>query len=108
MSDDQSVKAYIKTSVMLATPQERDGKPGFAVRYGDGYTSWCPKDTFEATARKLQDDEGLAITSEVPELEVFTVVTAIKDTNDPAGPTSVPYRRKLTQAERDLAQRVLV
>ena len=28
-------------------PQEEDGKPGRAVKYGDGYISWCPEDVYE-------------------------------------------------------------
>jgi hypothetical protein len=26
-----------------------DSRPGYAIRYPDGYTSWSPKDVFEAT-----------------------------------------------------------
>lgn len=41
---------YVGTKVIEAWPHDReqDGKPGYAVRYRDGYTSWSPKEVFEA------------------------------------------------------------
>lgn len=39
---------YIGTKQVTAWPQEKDGKEGYAVKYADGYTSWSPKDVFEA------------------------------------------------------------
>lgn len=39
---------YIGTKQVTAWPQEKDGKPGYAVKYQDGYVSWSPKDQFEA------------------------------------------------------------
>ncbi len=39
---------YIGTKQIVAWEEERDGKPGYAVKYPDGYTSWSPKDTFES------------------------------------------------------------
>lgn len=39
---------YIGTKQIEAWPQEKDGQPGYAVKYADGYTSWSPKDVFEA------------------------------------------------------------
>jgi hypothetical protein len=38
---------YIGTKQVTAWPQEKDGEPGYAVKYADGYTSWSPKETFE-------------------------------------------------------------
>jgi len=38
---------YVGTKIILAWEQEKDGKPGYAVKYADGYTSWSPKETFE-------------------------------------------------------------
>lgn len=43
--------AYIGTKIVLAEPKEKDGKPGYAVAYEDGYVSWSPKDTFERAHR---------------------------------------------------------
>jgi hypothetical protein len=40
-------KEYIGVKMVEAEPQEKDGKPGYAVKYEDGYTSWSPKDVFE-------------------------------------------------------------
>jgi branched-subunit amino acid aminotransferase/4-amino-4-deoxychorismate lyase len=39
---------YVGTKIVEAWLQERDGVPGYAVKYADGYTSWSPKGTFEA------------------------------------------------------------
>ena len=37
---------YIGAKQVMAWPQDKDGAPGYAVKYLDGYTSWSPKDTF--------------------------------------------------------------
>ncbi|WP_417070843.1 DUF2829 domain-containing protein [Niveibacterium terrae] len=47
-------KKYIGTKEILAWGQEKDGKPGYAVKYPDGYISWSPKDVFEAAYRKCE------------------------------------------------------
>ncbi|WP_104655076.1 crAss001_48 related protein [Ralstonia insidiosa] len=39
---------YIGTKQIEAWPDTKDGKDGYAVKYADGYTSWSPKDVFEA------------------------------------------------------------
>lgn len=39
---------YIGTKQVLAWPQDKEGVPGYAVKYLDGYISWSPKDVFEA------------------------------------------------------------
>lgn len=49
-------KSYIGTKEILAWEQEKDGKPGYAVKYPDGYISWSPKDVFEAAYRKSEGD----------------------------------------------------
>lgn len=41
-------QSYIGTKQILAWAQDKDGQPGYAVKYADGYTSWSPKDVFEA------------------------------------------------------------
>lgn len=41
-------QSYIGTKQILAWGQEKDGQPGYAVKYADGYVSWSPKDVFEA------------------------------------------------------------
>lgn len=47
---------YIGTKQVTAWPQERDGRPGYAVQYPDGYTSWSPADVFEAAYRVTEGD----------------------------------------------------
>lgn len=39
---------YIGTKQIEAWEQDKDGQPGYAVKYSDGYISWSPKDVFEA------------------------------------------------------------
>lgn len=39
---------YIGSKQITAWEQEKDGQPGYAVKYSDGYTSWSPKEVFEA------------------------------------------------------------
>lgn len=38
---------FIGTKIVTAWPQDKDGTPGYAVKYSDGYTSWSPKAAFE-------------------------------------------------------------
>lgn len=47
MSEDQK-KTYIGVKRIEAYPEDRDGQPGYAVIYPDGYVSWSPKAVFEA------------------------------------------------------------
>lgn len=42
---------YIGTKEITAWEQEKDGQSGYAVKYADGYTSWSPRDVFEAAYR---------------------------------------------------------
>lgn len=43
-------RTYTGTKTVTAWPQSHeDGRAGYAVKYADGYTSWCPKDVFEAS-----------------------------------------------------------
>ena len=49
-------KSYIGTKEIQAWEQEKDGKPGYAVKYPDGYISWSPKDVFEAAYRVAEGD----------------------------------------------------
>lgn len=40
-------QSYIGTKQVLAWEQEKDGQPGYAVKYPDGFVSWSPKNVFE-------------------------------------------------------------
>lgn len=42
---------YIGTKRVTAWEQEKDGIPGYAVQYADGYLSWSPKQVFEDAYR---------------------------------------------------------
>jgi len=40
-------KEYIGVKKVTAWEEDRHGQAGYAVKYEDGYVSWCPKDAFE-------------------------------------------------------------
>lgn len=44
---------YYGTKRITAWSDDRDGKPGYAVKYSDGYISWSPKDVFEKAYQPL-------------------------------------------------------
>lgn len=56
-------QTYLGVKRVEAYPEDRDGKPGYAVIYPDGYKSWSPRDVFEAAyfplkdGRCIQDDD---------------------------------------------------
>ena len=47
------MKKYIGVKIIKAEPLEKDGKPGYMVKYKDGYESWSPKEVFEEAYREL-------------------------------------------------------
>ena len=47
------MKNYIGVKIVKAEPEERDGKPGYRVKYPDGYVTWSPKDVFEKEYREM-------------------------------------------------------
>jgi hypothetical protein len=49
MENQHMTHEYIGTKQVTAWAQEKDGKEGYAVKYADGYTSWSPKEVFEAS-----------------------------------------------------------
>lgn len=58
MPEDQK-KTYIGVKRIEAYPEDRDGKPGYAVIYPDGYKSWSPKDVFEAAYFPIEKANSL-------------------------------------------------
>jgi hypothetical protein len=53
---------YIGTKEVVAWAAEKDGKPGYGVKYADGYTSWSPKDAFEEAYRTSEPGMEQALT----------------------------------------------
>ena len=46
---------YIGTKIVTAWPATgKDDLPGYGVKYEDGYTSWSPKEVFEAAYRDIE------------------------------------------------------
>lgn len=57
---------YIGVKQVQAWPQEKDGQPGYAVKYPDGYISWSPKATFEAAYLPMgEGNDGSFITQKM-------------------------------------------
>ncbi len=48
---------YIGVKIVKAEPEEKDGRPGYKVKYPDGYVSWSPKDVFEKAYRELDCED---------------------------------------------------
>lgn len=38
---------YVGTKIVQAWEADKDGVPGYGVKYADGYTSWSPQEAFE-------------------------------------------------------------
>jgi hypothetical protein len=52
----EELNYYIGVKQVQATPQDKDGQPGYKVVYPDGYVSWSPKAVFEASYFKQGAD----------------------------------------------------
>lgn len=55
---------YIGCKQVEAWPETVDGRPGYAVKYPDGYQSWSPKDVFEAAYLPMGDKADSLINSD--------------------------------------------
>lgn len=68
----EKMKLFIGSKLILASQMDeclflklfkdedvtnRETRPGYHVRYPDGYDSWSPKETFEAAYREVSDSE---------------------------------------------------
>lgn len=53
---------YIGTKEVVAWQAEKDGQPGYGVKYADGYTSWSPKAAFEEAYRTSEPGMEQALT----------------------------------------------
>lgn len=50
---------YIGTKMIEAEPEQKNGVDGYKVAYKDGYTSWSPKEVFEAAYLPLEVNPNL-------------------------------------------------
>ena len=55
---------YIGSKQIVAWEQDKDGQPGYAVKYPDGYISWSPKDVFES-AYLAQGHDGTRVSEQM-------------------------------------------
>jgi Protein of unknown function (DUF2829) len=51
LKGNKMTHSYIGTKEITGWHSERDGVPGYAVKYEDGYTSWSPVEAFEKAYR---------------------------------------------------------
>ena len=62
------MKPYIGTKIIMAEPVDRDGAPGYRVRYTpDDYESWSPKAVFEKAYRPVNLAEANYAAQAIPE-----------------------------------------
>lgn len=47
---------FIGLKIVEAWPEEKDGRPGYGVKYEGGYVSWSPKEAFEDAYMRLGDN----------------------------------------------------
>lgn len=59
-------KYYIGVKIVTAWQEKKDGKPGYVVRYEDGYQSWSPKGAFEKAYLGM-DNDGSRVTESMVE-----------------------------------------
>lgn len=52
-------QTYLGVKRVEAYPEERDGKPGYAVIYPDDYKSWSPEAVFEAAYFPIEKANSL-------------------------------------------------
>ena len=52
---------YVGAKIVMAWAEEKDGKPGYAVKYEDGYTSWSPKAVFEEAYYATGNDREFTV-----------------------------------------------
>lgn len=62
-------KVYVGTKIVVAYPQKKDDKDGYAVVYEDNYTSWSPKEVFENSYREVREQEKDMINKQLYSLE---------------------------------------
>jgi len=70
------MKSYIGAKIIQAEPMDectflstvknqdvtnRETRPGYKVKYPDGYTSWSPQEVFERAYREIPDNEKALI-----------------------------------------------
>jgi hypothetical protein len=56
---------YVGVKIVFAWPEVKDGKEGYVVKYPDGYTSWSPKDVFEAAYLPMGEGNENTVTQKM-------------------------------------------
>lgn len=63
----QEYQWFIGVKQIEARPAEKNGAPGYEVKYPDGYVSWSPKDVFEDAYFPMlgENYDGLVVTEDM-------------------------------------------
>lgn len=56
---------YVGIKIITAWEEEKNGEPGYGIRYEDGYTSWSPKDVFEKCYLPMGETDVSRVTKEM-------------------------------------------
>ena len=77
---------YVGVKIVFAWKEIKDGKEGYAVKYPDGYTSWAPKEVFEAAYLPMGETNDNRVTQ-----EMISSITKdrVKTTELPDGKTTL-------------------
>lgn len=73
-------KEYIGIKCVQAWPEDKDGKPGYAVKYDGGYMSWSPKEVFEKAYLCLGHEREISL--DLAEAVYFKVELDMQGTKD--------------------------
>jgi len=64
-----------------AWPEDKNGNPGYRVKYPDGYISWSPKNVFESAYLPMgEDNDGSKITEQM--VTDFIVIRTVHKIGD--------------------------
>jgi len=83
---------YVGVKIVFAWPEVKDGKEGYAVKYPDGYTSWSPKEVFEASYLPMGEGNDDRVTEGM----VSRFMGAVKGTNLEDGKTTLVSAQTLS------------
>lgn len=59
---------YVGVKIIFAWPENLNGIEGYGIKYPDGYTSWSPKDVFEAAYLPMGEANDNTVTEEMVDL----------------------------------------
>lgn len=67
------IHSYIGTKIINAEPQTLNDRDGYRVIYPDGYSSWSPKEVFEAAYRLISQHERQLLEQTTAEAQISMI-----------------------------------